>query len=292
MADISRHDFVFLFEVTHGNPNGDPDAGDFPRLDPDTGRGLVTDVALKRRIRNYVALSRGEVPGCDIYVRERAVLNRAHARAYAALGLDPEPRRLPREDDQARALTRWMCRNFYDVRAFGAVMTTEINCGQVRGPVQLTFAQSIDPVSPAEITLTRSSVTNEVDARTTERTMGRKYIIPYGLYRAHGFVSAPLANDPVKGTGFSLDDLELLWEALAGMFEQDRSAGRGQMSARALICFRHESALGNAPAHRLFSRVTVHRATGGVGPARAFEDYEVLVDAFDLPAGVTVQRYI
>jgi len=287
---LQRYDFVLVFEVTNGNPNGDPDAGNFPRLDPDTGRGLVTDVALKRRIRNYVALSRGEAPGYDIYVREGAALNRAHERAYLALGLTPEPRRLPKDEGQARALTQWMCQNFFDVRTFGAVMTTEANCGQVRGPVQLTFAQSVEPILPLEVTLTRSAVTHDSAGGT--RTMGRKYIVPYGLYRAHGFISAPLANDPAKGTGFSAADLEVLWEALTQMFEHDRSAGRGEMSTRALVAFRHRSPLGDAPAHKLFRRVEIRRSGQGDGPARAFEDYSLTIDEADLPSGVSVLRLV
>jgi CRISPR-associated protein Csd2 len=291
-AIANRYDFVFLFDVTNGNPNGDPDAGNLPRLDPETGRGLVTDVALKRKIRNYVAMAKGETAGHDIYMQERAVLNRAHMRAYTALGLTSEAKKLPKDEEKARGLTRWMCDNFYDIRTFGAVMSTEVNCGQVRGPVQLTFAQSIDPIVPAEITITRSSVTNEKDALQNDRTMGRKHIVPYGLYRAHGFISARLANDKTKGTGFSEDDLALFWEALAQMFEHDRAAARGEMSTQALIVFRHDSDLGNAPAHALFKRVSISRNAGGDGPPRAFGDYRVDVDESDLPAGVSILRLI
>jgi CRISPR-associated protein Csd2 len=290
-----RYDFVFLFDVRNGNPNGDPDAGNMPRMDPETGHGLVTDVALKRKIRNYVAMARGDAPGYDIYMQERAVLNRAHARAYTALGLKPEDKKLPKDEAKARALTAWMCANYFDIRAFGAVMSTEVNAGQVRGPVQFTFAESIDPIVPMEVSITRSSVTNEKDALQNERTMGRKHIVPYGLYRAHGFISGRLASDAKKGTGFSEADLALLWEALANMFDHDRAAARGEMTARGLIVFRHESDLGNAPAHTLLERVTVRRAADGAGgdaPPRGFGDYRVAVNGADLPAGITVEARI
>jgi CRISPR-associated protein Csd2 len=287
----NRYDFVFLFDVRNGNPNGDPDAGNMPRMDPETGRGLVTDVAIKRKIRNYVAMARGDAPGYDIYMQERAVLNRAHARAYTALDLKSESKKLPKEEDKARALTAWMCANFFDIRAFGAVMSTEVNAGQVRGPVQFTFAESLDPIVPMEISITRSSVTNEKDALQNDRTMGRKHIVPYGLYRAHGFISGRLANDAKKGTGFSEADLALVWEAMANMFDHDRAAARGEMTARALIVFKHESDLGNAPAHKLLERVTVSRAPSE-GPPRGFGDYVVSVDEADLPAGITVEHKI
>jgi CRISPR-associated protein Csd2 len=295
----NRYDFVYLFEVTNGNPNGDPDAGNLPRLDPETNEGLVTDVCLKRKIRNYVEVAKAGEPGCNIYVQERAVLNQRHQGAYEALGLKPELKKLPKDQAKARELTDWMCLNYYDIRAFGAVMTTEVNCGQVRGPIQLAFAHSIEPIVPLEISITRMAVTNERDLEK-ERTMGRKYIVPYGLYRAHGFISAKLAEK----TGFSDADLKLLWDALTNMFEHDHSAARGEMSARDLIVFRHESALGNAPAHRLFERVEVQRAVDGISisleasrrnnapPARRFEDYRVTVDERDLPDGVTIERGI
>lgn len=290
-AITHRYDFVYLFDVKNGNPNGDPDAGNLPRLDPETSRGLVTDVALKRKIRNYVSLSKGEAPGFDIYMQERAVLNLAHRRAYKALNLEPEAKKLPKDEEKARGLTRWMCNNFFDIRTFGAVMSTEVNAGQVRGPVQFTFAQSVDPIVPLEITITRSSVTNEKDALLNDRTMGRKHIVPYGLYRTHGFISARLANDEKKGTGFSENDLALLWEALQNMFDHDRAAARGEMSARGLLVFEHESDLGNAPAHSLFERIKVSRANGDGAP-RGFEDYSVDVDDSDLPAGITLRRLI
>jgi CRISPR-associated protein Csd2 len=289
-AISNRYDFVYLFDVKDGNPNGDPDAGNLPRLDPETGLGLVTDVALKRKIRNYVAMAKGETAGFDIYMQERAVLNRAHLRAYEAKGLKSEAKKLPKDQDEARGLTRWMCDNFFDIRAFGAVMSTEVNAGQVRGPVQLTFARSQDPITPLEITITRSSVTNEKDALLNDRTMGRKHIVPYGLYRAHGFISGRLANDAKKGTGFSEDDLALLWEALGQMFEHDRAAARGMMTARGLIVFKHDSDLGNATADSLFKRVKITRV--GEGAPRDFEDYALTVDEAGLPEGITIQRLI
>ena len=285
-----RYDFVFLFDVTNGNPNGDPDAGNAPRMDPETGRGLVTDVALKRKLRNYVSLACSQEPGYEIYVAERAVLNRAHERAYAALNLKYDLKKLPPDEAQARRLVRWMCDNFYDIRAFGAVMTTQINAGQVRGPIQMTFAQSIDPIQPLDLTITRNAVTNEEDAARTDRTMGRKYIVPYGLYRAHGFVSARLANDPVKGTGLSQKDLDLFWRGLCEMFEHDRAAARGEMSTRGLYVFHHESDLGNAPAHALFDLVRVERSENNGRPARSFSDYAVRIDEMSLPNRVSLER--
>lgn len=290
-AITNRYDFVFHFDVRNGNPNGDPDAGNMPRMDPETGRGLVTDVALKRKIRNYVAMAKGEVSGYDIYMRDGAVLNVQHRKAYAHFGLEPDTKSKKAPKDKAEELTRWMCDNFFDIRAFGAVMSTEVNAGQVRGPVQFTFAESIDAIVPMEIAITRSSVTNEKDAEKNDRTMGRKHIVPYGLYRTHGFINARLANDPRKGTGFSEADLALLWEALTAMFDHDRAAARGEMTARSLIVFKHDSDLGNAPAHKLLERVTVSHAEGE-GPPRGFGDYVVTVDEADLPAGVTVEYKI
>lgn len=292
-AIANRYEFVYLFDVTNGNPNGDPDAGNLPRLDPETNQGLVTDVCLKRKIRNYVALEKSDAeglpePGYVIYMQEKSVLNNQHKQAYAALGIEPEAKKLPKDEAKAHELTRWMCANFFDVRAFGAVMTTEVNAGQVRGPIQLAFATSIDPVIPLEVSITRMAVTNEKDLEK-ERTMGRKHIIPYGLYRAHGFISAKLA----ERTGFSEDDLQLLWRALSNMFEHDRSAARGEMAARRLIVFKHEHPMGNAPAHKLFERVTVQRVEGEADtPARRFADYQVSIDCAGLPAGVTVQEYL
>ncbi len=290
-AISNRYDFVYLFDVKDGNPNGDPDAGNLPRLDPETGLGLVTDVALKRKVRNYVSLAKGETPGFDIYMQERAVLNRAHMRAYTAKELKPESTKLPKDPAEAQALTRWMCDNFFDIRTFGAVMSTEVNAGQVRGPVQLTFARSQDPIVPLEVTITRSSVTNEKDALNNQGPMGRKHIVPYGLYRAHGFISGRLANDAKKGTGFSEEDLALLWEALANMFEHDRAAARGMMTARGLIVFKHESDLGAATADSLFRRIKITRAAEAAAP-RDFSDYVVEVDEADLPSGVSLHRLI
>jgi CRISPR-associated protein Csd2 len=281
-----RYEFVYLFDVTNGNPNGDPDAGNLPRLDPETNLGLVTDVCLKRKIRNFVALEKEGSPGHGIYMQERTVLNQQHKKAWDALKITPEPKKLPKDEAKARELTAWMCANFFDVRAFGAVMTTEVNAGQVRGPVQISFASSIEPVVPMEISITRVAVTNDKDLEK-ERTMGRKHIVPYGLYRVHGFISAKLA----ERTGFSEDDLQLLWRALRNMFEHDRSAARGEMVARKLIVFEHESAMGNAPAHLLFEKVQVKRANGEAElPARHFGDYQVQVNTDALPAGVLMHE--
>lgn len=304
-AVARRHEFVLFFDVTNGNPNGDPDAGNLPRLDPETNQGLVSDVALKRKIRNYVALARPEAPGHEIYMRDGATLNLEHKRAWAAVMPEvtkaEDLKKGPKEADKARALTRWMCANFWDIRTFGAVMTTGVNAGQVRGPVQLAFARSVEPVLPLEIAITRLAATTEADAEAKGgRTMGRKHIIPYGLYRVHGFVSAPLASHPVKGTGFSDDDLDLLFEALANMFDHDRSAARGEMAARKLVIFRHASALGNAPAHSLFDRVRTWRTHQGerhsIGApetdnwpvARDFADYAITVEREGLPEGLEV----
>jgi CRISPR-associated protein Csd2 len=284
----NRYEFVFLFDVTNGNPNGDPDAGNMPRLDPETNRGLVTDVCLKRKIRNFVEMAREKESGFAIYMQEKSVLNNQHKQAYEALGIEPVAKKLPKDQQQALELTQWMCKNFFDVRTFGAVMTTEVNAGQVRGPVQLAFASSIDPVVPLEVSITRMAVTNERDLEK-ERTMGRKHIIPYGLYRVHGYVSAKLAQK----TGFSEDDLQLLWQSLINLFEHDRSAARGEMAARQLVLFKHESELGNAPAHKLFETVTVERVNGASGsPAQSFDDYRIVLDAEAVPAGVSVEELI
>ncbi len=285
-AITNRYEFVYLFDVENGNPNGDPDAGNMPRIDPETGHGLVTDVCLKRKIRNFVEIAKSGQEGFNIYVAEKSVLNRSNEMAYKALELKSEKKKLPKEQEKARQLTRWMCDNFFDVRTFGAVMTTEVNCGQVRGPVQLTFAKSVEPIMPSEISITRMAVTNEKDLEK-ERTMGRKYIVPYALYRAEGYISAHLASGD-KGTGFSESDLELLWQALANMFEHDHSAARGKMSARGLVVFKHQDALGNAPAHKLFDAVSVQRKPASEGPARAFADYQVSVDQTALPESVSV----
>jgi CRISPR-associated protein Csd2 len=287
-----RYEFVYLFDVTNGNPNGDPDAGNLPRLDPETNCGLVTDVALKRKIRNFVTLDKDGAPGFAIYMQEKAVLNNQHKRAYDALEIKPEDKKLPKDEAKAREVTAWMCANFFDVRTFGAVMTTGINAGQVRGPVQIAFATSVEPVLPLEISITRMAVTTEKEAEAQggdNRTMGRKHILPYGLYRAHGFVSAKLA----ERTGFSEEDLKLLWNALINMFEHDRSAARGEMAARKLIVFEHENSMGNAPAHALFDAVKVKRAEGTEDhPARSFSDYRVSVDAEAMAKGVSVHELL
>lgn len=280
-----RFDFVYLFDVRDGNPNGDPDAGNLPRIDAETGHGLVTDVCLKRKIRNYVGLLKSEQPPYEIYVKEKAVLNKQHERAYLSMDLKPEKQKAPKEANKARELTQWMCRNFYDIRTFGAVMTTDVNCGQVRGPVQLTFSRSVTPIVSSEHTVTRCAVTTEAEALKQQgdnRTMGRKFTIPYGLYRAHGFISAKLAEQ----TGFSEDDLNLLWVSLKNMFDHDRSAARGEMTARKLVVFQHESALGNAPAHQLFESIHIQQKDVSK-PARNYADFEITGPG-EVPAGITV----
>jgi len=295
-AIAHRYEFVYLFDVTNGNPNGDPDAGNLPRLDPETNRGLVTDVALKRKIRNFVALDKERTEGYAIYMQEKAILNLQHEKAWKAREIPPDAKdgykKLPKDEAKAREITAWMCGNFFDVRTFGAVMTTGVNAGQVRGPVQLGFATSVEPVLPLEISITRMAVTTEKEAEAQSgdnRTMGRKHILPYGLYRAHGFVSAKLA----ERTGFSDEDLQLLWRALINMFEHDRSAARGEMAARKLVVFKHENAMGNAPAHVLFDTVKVERVRQeDDAPARAFADYRVSVNAEALPQGVSVREYL
>jgi len=292
MALTNRYDFVLLFDVKDGNPNGDPDAGNLPRMDSETGRGLVTDVCLKRKVRNFVGLVKEEQPPYEIYVKEKAVLNNQHKRAYVGIGKsellegDDKKRKGGDAVDEAR---QWMCRNFYDVRAFGAVMSTGINCGQVRGPVQFTFARSVDPIVALEHSITRMAVATEAEAEKQSgdnRTMGRKFTVPYGLYAAHGFVSAFLA----KQTGFDEDDLELLWQALAQMFEHDRSAARGEMSTRGLYVFKHDGELGNAPAHSLFARIQT-KLKDGVTVPRDFSDYTVTVDEPEVP-GVELLRKV
>lgn len=282
----NRYDFVFLFDVVNGNPNGDPDAGNLPRLDPETSEGLVTDVCLKRKIRNYVELAKGNASPYEIYVREKAILTLQQKRAHEGLG------DVDKKADKTVQARDWMCKNFFDVRTFGAVMSLkEFNCGQVRGPVQLTFSRSLDPIVPLDISITRMAVATEAEAEKQggdNRTMGRKSIVPYGLYRCHGFISAPLAAQ----TGFSEDDLNLLWEALTNMFDHDRSAARGEMASRALIVFKHDTAMGNAPAHKLFDLVGVRPLEDLNGPPRSFNDYAVSVDEASVPAGVTVERKI
>lgn len=274
----NRYEFVLLFDVKNGNPNGDPDAGNLPRIDPETSHGIVTDVCLKRKVRNYIELTKKDESPFNIYIKEKAILAERRKPAYDFVA---------EEDDKAKKISKarsWMCQNFYDVRTFGAVMSTkENNCGQVRGPIQFSFAESIDPIVSLEATITRMAVETAKEAKSQDgdnRTMGRKTYIPYGLYEAHGFISAPLA----KQTGFSEEDLELFWQALQNMFDHDRSAARGEMAARKLIVFKHDSELGNAPAHQLFDLVKVERAGDKEMPPRSFADYEVKMGA--VPSGV------
>lgn len=290
MSDVikNRYEFVVLFDVENGNPNGDPDAGNMPRFDPETGLGLVTDVCLKRKIRNYVEILKEDEPGYGIYIKENVPLNRSDASAYKELNISGDDIKKLKKDDPKldQKICECMCRNFYDIRTFGAVMTTfvkeHLNCGQVRGPVQLGFAKSIDPIMPQEVTITRVAITTESDAEKKETEMGRKYIIPYGLYRVEGYISANLAR---KVTGFTEEDLELLWQAILNMFEQDHSAARGKMAVRKLIIFKHDSELGCAPAYKLFEAVKVQKKAGVDAP-RAFSDYDVTIER-ELPEGVT-----
>lgn len=288
----NRYEFVVLFDVENGNPNGDPDAGNMPRIDPETGYGLVTDVCLKRKIRNYVETAKEDEPGYRIYVKDGIPLNRSDAEAYAYVGVDEKKLKEAKKNDDKldEKIRDFMCSNFYDIRTFGAVMTTfvkgNLNCGQVRGPVQLGFARSVDPILPQEVTITRVAITTEADAEKKGTEMGRKYIVPYGLYRAEGYISANLAR---KTTGFSDDDLNLLWQAILNMFELERSAARGNMAVRELIVFKHDSELGNAPAYKLFDLVKVSRNEGVTAP-RAYSDYTVSVNEDNLPEGVTCIR--
>lgn len=299
-----RYDFVLLFDVKDGNPNGDPDAGNLPRLDAETGHGLVTDVSLKRKVRNYVDMTRRDpegrpLAGFDIYIREKGVLERIHRTAYKAIGAEAElggdddgkgKKKRKGSADSVDKARKWICENFFDVRTFGAVMSTGVNCGQVRGPAQMTFARSIDPIVSSEHSITRMAVATEKEAESQEgdnRTMGRKHTVPYGLYRSHGFISAFLA----KQTGFGDADLDLFFKALEDMFEHDRSAARGEMATRGLVVFKHESELGNAHAHSLFDRVKIKRKEGVEVP-RAFSDYEFAIDEDGMPAGVTMIRRV
>lgn len=290
----NRYDFVVLFDVENGNPNGDPDAGNMPRIDPETGHGIVTDVCLKRKIRNYVEMVKEDDPHFGIYIKENVPLNASDRKALESFDLkdDKEIKQRKKDDkDLDQKIRDYMCSHFYDIRTFGAVMTTfvkaALNCGQVRGPVQIGFARSIDPIIPQEITITRVAITTEADAERKGTEMGRKHIVPYGLYRAEGFVSANLAR---KTTGFDDADLELLWEAIINMFENDHSAARGKMAVRELIIFKHENELGNAPAHKLFDAVKVFRKTESV--ARSYSDYSVEIDERMIPEGVSVIRKI
>ena len=294
-AQENRYDFALIFDVTNGNPNGDPDAGNAPRMDPETGHGFVSDVCLKRKIRNYITLKMidgKEAPeaGYDIYVKEGAILQHQHQKAYTV----PEVKDAEKGAGRVELAKKWMCQNFFDIRMFGAVMSLkEFNCGQVRGPVQFAFARSVDPIVALEQSITRMAVATEEEAKKQgerqegqARTMGRKEIVPYALYVAHGFISPHLAAQ----TGFSDEDLELLWESLKMMFEHDRSAARGEMASRKLIVFEHESKLGNAPAHTLFDKITITPNTPE-RPARAYSDYTVTVDE-DMPAGVSVKQLL
>lgn len=290
----NRYEFVILFDVENGNPNGDPDAGNLPRLDPETGLGLVTDVCLKRKIRNYVELVKEDADGYKIYIKDGVPLNRSDAEAFEALHVtEKDIKNAKKKDENLDVHIRdFMCEHFYDIRTFGAVMTTfvknKLNCGQVRGPVQISFAQSIDPIVPNEITITRTAITTEKDAAEKTTEMGRKSIVPYGLYRAEGFVSANLAR---KTTGFSEDDLELLWEAIINMFEHDHSAARGKMAVRKLIVFKHATELGNTPSYKLFDAVHVQKKDGVVAP-RAYSDYTVTIDRECIPDSVTCTEMI
>ncbi|MBA4790712.1 MAG: type I-C CRISPR-associated protein Cas7/Csd2 [Rhizobiales bacterium] len=313
----NRHEFVLYFDVANGNPNGDPDAGNMPRMDPETGHGLVSDVSLKRKVRNFVEMAKADAPRFRIYVTEGAILNEKHREAYLRARPDDadvkKAKKLsPKSDEEAAEVRQFMCDNFFDIRTFGGVLSTGINAGQVRGPVQFVFGRSVEPIMPLEVSITRMAATSEAEKkdrtegdddsekRGDKRTMGRKHIVPYGLYRAHGYVSASLASHPAKGTGFSEADLDLLFDALANMFEHDRSAARGEMSTRKLIIFRHASALGNAKAQDLFDRVKTRRVFKGESheidapgldnapPARAFSDYAITVDREGLPAGIEI----
>ena len=277
----NRYEFVMLYDVENGNPNGDPDAGNLPRIDPETGFGIVTDVCIKRKIRNYVEMKMEDKPGYKIYVKEGIPLNSQHALAYK----EPEINKITLVKDKIAQARAWMCANFYDIRTFGAVMTTGVNCGQVRGPVQINFSRSQDPIIQQEITITRVTVTREDADKTTE--MGRKFIVPYGLYRVEGYVSPKLANDATKGTGFSEEDLNLLWEALINMFEHDHSASRGKMTARKLLVFKHASEFGSAPSQRLFDLVKVSNQTPEKAP-RAYSDYQVEINRESIPDGVEI----
>ena len=290
----NRYEFMILFDVENGNPNGDPDAGNHPRIDPESGYGLVTDVCLKRKIRNYVELVKESEPGYRIYVKEGVPLNRSDNEAYQSIGVtDKSVKEAKKKDpDIDLKIRNYMCDNFFDIRTFGAVMTTfvkaALNCGQVRGPVQLGFAKSIDPVISQEVTITRVAITTEKDAEEKKPEIGRKSIIPYALYRTEGYVSANLAR---KVTGFSEEDLELIWQAIINMFENDHSAARGNMAVRELIVFKHDSELGNCPAYKLFDAVDVHRKDGVIC-ARKYSDYEVTLHTEKIPDSVEVMRKI
>ena len=296
MAEVikNRYEFTILFDVENGNPNGDPDAGNMPRIDPETGYGIVTDVCLKRKIRNCIETLCEDKEGYKIYIKDGVPLNDSDNTAYVALGTDEKKIKELKKDDPEidKKICQFMCKNFFDIRTFGAVMTTfvkaALNCGQVRGPVQLGFARSIDPIVTQEVTITRVAITTKKDAENKSTEMGRKYIVPYALYRVDGYISANLAR---KVTGFSEDDLALLWQSIINMFEYGRSAARGNMAVRELIVFKHASELGNAPAYKLFDTVSVKRKDGVVA-ARSYNDYEVEVSEEKLPEGVSCTRMI
>lgn len=285
----NRYEFIILFDVENGNPNGDPDAGNMPRIDPETGYGIVTDVCIKRKIRNYVEAVKNDEAGYMIYVKEGAVLNLQHETAYKRLGLVSKDEN--KVKDKIPQLRRDMCLNFFDIRTFGAVMTTGVNCGQVRGPVQMNFARSADPIFQQEITITRMAVTTEKDAEKKVTEMGRKHIVPYALYRMEGYISAKLANDETKGTGFSEEDLELFWEAIINMFEHDHSAARGKMNVRELVVFKHNCSLGNTQAYKLFDLMSVKKKEEVQFP-RAYGDYTVAIDETGVPQGVELIRKV
>ena len=279
-----RYDFVLLFDVKDGNPNGDPDAGNLPRLDAETGNGLVTDVCLKRKVRNFVQLAKQGEAGYDIFVKEKAILNNAIDEAYKDLGIDANAKKPAKGENIEKGRAK-MCEKYFDIRTFGAVLAVGANAGQVRGPVQMTFARSVDPIVSSEHSITRMAVTKAEDV-DKERTMGRKFTVPYGLYVSHGFISAHLAAQ----TGFTTDDLNVFWEALEKMFWEDHSAARGEMNVRGLYVFEHDSALGRAPAHELFEKIKFERKDSSI-PARSFDDYKVTIDE-NMPEGVTLIRKI
>ena len=296
MAEVikNRYEFTILFDVENGNPNGDPDAGNMPRIDPETGYGIVTDVCLKRKTRNCVETMCEDKEGYKIYIKDGVPLNESDNTAYIAFGTDEKKIKELKKDDPEidKKICQFMCNNFFDIRTFGAVMTTfvkaALNCGQVRGPVQLGFARSIDPIVTQEVTITRVAITTKKDAENKSTEMGRKYIVPYALYRVDGYISANLAR---KVTGFSEDDLALLWQAIINMFEYDHSAARGNMAVRELIVFKHATELGNAPAYKLFDTVSVKRKEGVIA-ARSYNDYDVEVAENKLPEGVSCTRMI
>lgn len=283
----NRYDFVYLFDCKDGNPNGDPDAANAPRIDPQDMHGLVSDVCLKRKIRNYALLAKGGEEPFDIFVRQGGILNTLIQKAHAELGHDVDAKNKKADRKQVAAARGLMCKRYFDVRTFGAVMSVGANAGQVRGPVQISFSRSIDPILPLDVSITRMAVNEAKDEDSPNQTMGRKNLIPYGLYRCHGFISACLANE----TGFSDEDLALFWQALTQMFDHDRSAARGTMAPQKLIVFKHATALGNAPAHKLFDRVTVVRKPD-VNAARSFADYVVTISRDNLPASIELLELV